>query len=180
MSDTPSSVQLHVPRIRVAADLVGMVRHLAQAGIQGALLQDWPGLVTNLLAAVNSVRFQRTEASLAWQLLLTGIGEALTELANEQPPVVLKNADVTNIVRQTQRQAEDFAIPVDFLDHPWNLQPVTIARRNFLTFVVSPEGTLANLHRRFDSALVLSLHRTIRQNEARYRPVLALRENPTV
>ena len=65
-----------------------MVRHLAAAGAQGALLQNWPAVIGGLFGAAGTVRIKREEGALAWELLLIGIGEALSELANEHPPTL--------------------------------------------------------------------------------------------
>ena len=184
MSETPSTIRLVIPKTRVAADLRGLARHLGQAAIHGALLQDWPNVVTNLSKAAEAIQIKRSEGTLAWQLLLTGIGEALTELANEQPPTLINQADIDIITERVGREAADLVIPVDFLDRPWNLGPVTLAKKTLLTWLASPAGTpplqdLTNLSRRFDSALVLALRRIIRRDTAYYHPVLALRDDPT-
>ena len=83
-----------------------------------------------------------------------------------------------------RREATDLSIPVDFLDHPWTLQPVVLAKKTLLRWLAPPPGSsvpqdLVNLEHRFDSALVLGLHRTIRADKAHYQPLLALREDPT-
>ena len=65
-----------------------------------------------------------------------------------------------------------------------NLPPVALAKNTLLKWLVPPADSpapqdLVNLGRRFDSALVLGLHRAIRGDEAHYRPLLDLREDPT-
>ena len=152
--------------------------------MNGLLLQDWPNVVTNLSAAAEAVKLKRNEGELAWQLLLLGIGEALTELANLQPPTLVNQADVDAIIERIERESTDLVIPVDFIDHPWNLPPVVLAKETMLRWLApppdsSPQQDLANLSRRFDSALVLGLRRTIRRDEPRYQPILALREDCT-
>ena len=182
--EAPNAIRLEIPKSRIAADLIGIGRHLTEAAFQGTILQNWPGVVANLAAAAETVRFKQSEGALAWQLLLTGIGEALTELANEQPPTLINDADVAHITDQVGRGASDLILPVDFLDHPWDLSPAVLAKKTLLAWLAPPPGSaylqdLVNLGRRFDSALVLGLHRTIRRDEARYRPLLSLREDPT-
>ena len=184
MPESPNTIRLVVPKTRIAADLKGVVRHLGEAALHGALLQDWPSVVANLSSAASAFRVKREEGELAWQLLLSGIGEALTELANLQPPTLVNQADVDTIVERVGKEATDLVIPADFLDHPWSLAPVVLARETLLTWLAPPPGAapqqdLINLAHRFDSALVLGLYRALRRDEARYRPVLALREDPT-
>ena len=184
MPNAPNTIQLEISKGRVAADLLGLARHLGEAAIQGGLLQSWPNVIASLLGAVGAIRIERSEESLAWQLLLTGIGEALTEVANQQPPTLINERDIDTICKRVEREAADLIIPVDFLDHPWNLSPVVLAKKTLLTWLAPPTDSLipqdsVNLEHRFDAALVLGLHRTIRGNEARYQPVLALREDPT-
>ena len=184
MSETPNTIRLVIPKARIAADLKGLARHLSEAAIHSVLLQDWSSVVASLSRAADAVKVKRDEGELAWQLLLTGIGEALTELANLQPPTLVNQADVDIIVERVGREATDSLVPVDFLDRPWNLRPVALAKNTLLKWLAPPADTplqqdLANLSRRFDSALVLGLRRVIRRDEPRYRPVLALREDPT-
>ncbi|MXW85188.1 MAG: hypothetical protein F4Z55_04455, partial [Boseongicola sp. SB0667_bin_21] len=154
---------------------------MGEAALHGALLQDWPSVVANLSSAASAFRVKREEGELAWQLLLSGIGEALTELANLQPPTLVNQADVDTIVERVGKEATDLVVPADFLDHPWSLAPVVLAKETLLNWLAPPPGAapqqdLVNLGRRFDSALVLGLYRAIRRDEARYRPLLALRE----
>ena len=104
MADTPNTIRLEVPKARIEADLIGLIGHLGQAAIQGALLQNWPNVVGNLFGAASIIKFKRSkEESLAWQLLLTGIGEALTELANQQPPTLINESDVNAICKRVGR-----------------------------------------------------------------------------
>ena len=184
MSETPNTIRLEVPKDRIAADLRGLARHLAKAATQGALLQNWPGVVANLLEAAGTIRVARNEGALAWKLLLTGIGEALTELTNDQPLTLINKADADYIAERVGCKAADLIIPVDFLDHPLSLPPVALAKETLLAWLAPPRGSaphqdLVNLGHRFDSAFVLGLHRTILRDEAYYRPLLALRETPT-
>ena len=184
MPNKPNTIQLEVPRGRVAADLKNTVLCLGESAIQGMLLQNWPKVIANFFGAAGSIRIEHSEGALAWRLLLTGIGEALTELANEQPLTPINQAEINIIIERVGEEATDLLIPVDFLDHPWNLPPVDLAKKNLLAWLVPPENTtpqqnLVNLERRFDSALVLALWRTIRQDEVSYQPLLALREDPT-
>ena len=139
---------------------------------QGVLLQNWAGAVAELSNAAGTIGIKRTEGSLAWQLLLTGIGEALTEVANQQPPTLINQADADIIADRVSREATDLVIPSDFLVHPLSLAPVALAKETLLAWLVpSGEGAfqqdLLNLSRRFDSAFVLGLHRAIRQDQAR-------------
>ncbi|MDE0382430.1 MAG: NACHT domain-containing protein [Defluviicoccus sp.] len=184
MKTTPSTISLEVPKRRIAADLVGMMRHLGRAAAQGSLLENWPGAVQELFAAAATISIQRSEGELAWQLVLTGIGEALTELANDQPPTLINESDTKNIIERVENDATDLVIPVDFLDHPWSLSPVALAKQTLLMWLTPNDSTdfhqdLTNLCHRFDSALILGLHRTIRKDEARYQQLLALRDDPT-
>lgn len=183
MTDTPSTVHLEVPQFRVVADLKKMVRHLAEAAMNGLLLQDWGKSVADLWHAAESIGSSRTDGELAWQLLLTGIGEALTEIANEQQLTKIDGTDVDIIVERIGNEAEGLTIPVDFLDHPTNLPPVKLAKTTMLAWLAPPAENpvphdLINLEHRFNAAFVLGLHRTIRRNEALYRPLLNLRQNP--
>ena len=183
MLETPTTIRLVVPKGRVAADLKGVTRHLGEAAVHGALLQDWPNVVANLSRAADAFRVKREEGELAWQLLLSGIGEALTELANLQPPTLINQADVDTIVERVGQEATDLIVPADFLDHPWGLAPVVLAKETLLTWLAPPPGAapqqdFINLSHRFDSALVLGLHRALRRDESRYRPLLAMREDP--
>ena len=141
MSETPNTIRLVVPKSRIAADLTGVARHLGEAAIHGALLQDWPNVVANLSRVADAVKVKRDEGELAWQLLLSGIGEALTELANQQPPTLVNQADVDIIVERVGREATDLIIPIDFLERPWNLPPVVLARESLLTWLAPPAGT---------------------------------------
>jgi len=180
----PHTLRLEVPKRRVAADLIDISRHLAEAALQGVLLQDWPSVVSNLSSALQTLKIKHSEGALAWELLLLGIGESLAELANAQPPTLINDADVKTIVRRITQEAEDLIIPTDFLDHPWDLPPVRLAKKTLLKWIAPPsmagrQQDLVNLARRFDSALVLGLRRAIRRDELRYRPLLALREDPT-
>ena len=173
-----------MPKARIEADLIGLIGHLGQAAIQGALLQNWPNVVGNLFGAASIIKFKHGKESLAWQLLLTGIGEALTELANQQPSTLINESDVNTICKRVGREATDLSIPVDFLDHPWTLQPVVLAKKTLLRWLAPPADSsipqdLFNLEHRFDSALLLGLHRAIRADKAHYQPLLALREDPT-
>ena len=182
VSDTPNSIHLEVSKHTVAADLRGLARQLAQAAAQGVILQDWPGVVASLLAAATTVRVEPTPGTLAWELLLIGIGEAVSELANDQPPHELHQDDVAHINSKLDREAQDLLVPADFLDHPWSLPPVKLAKHTLLSWL-APHGResahdLVNLGHRFDSALVLGLHRTIRENEVRYRPLFQSRTDP--
>ena len=184
MSETPNAIRLVVPKGRIAADLQGVARYLGKAALHGALLQDWPNVLANLSKAADAIRIKCDAGELAWQLLLLGIGEALTELANLQPPTLVNQADVNTIVERVGREAADLIIPVDFLDHPWNLPTVVLAKKTLLTWLAppsraAPQQDLSNLSRRFDFALVLGIYRVIRRDESRYRTVLALREDPT-
>ena len=184
MSETPNTIRLVIPKARVTADMKGLVRHLGEAAIQGVLLQNWPKVVANLSRAAETVQIKRSEGTLAWQLLLTGIGEALTELANQQPPTLINQADVDIITERVGQEATDTVIPVDFLDRPWELGSVALAKKTLLAWLAPPAGTppqqnLANLSHRFDSALVLGLRRAIQRDQERYRPILSLREDPT-
>ena len=184
MADTPNTIRLEVPKARVTAGLIGLIRHLGEAAIQGCLLQNWPNVIGKLFAAATTVRIERSGGGLAWQLLLTGIGEALTELANQQPPTLINESDVNTICERVGREATDLSIPVDFLDHPLELQPVELAKKTLLRWLAPPAGSsipqdLINLGHRFDSALVLGLHRAIQADKSRYQPLLALREDPT-
>ena len=184
MPNSPNTIQLEVPKSRIAADLHGLIRHLGEAATQGALLQDWPNVVASLSRAAETIAIKRSEGALAWQLLLTGIGEALTEVANQQPPTLVNDQDVTTISKRVQQEATELIIPVDFLDHPWTLPPVMLAKDTLLKWLAPSADSpvpqdLVNLGHRFDSALVLGLHRAIREDETHYRPLLALREDPT-
>ena len=184
MSETPNTIRLVVPKGRIAMDFMGVVRHLGEAAVHGALLQDWPNVVANLSRAADAFRVEREEGELAWQLLLSGIGEALVELANLQPPTLVNQADVDIIVRRLGQDATDLIVPTDFLDRPWRLAPVVLAKETLLAWLAPPpdaasQQNLVNLSHRFDSALVLGLHRTLRRDQSRYRPILALREDPT-
>ena len=184
MSDTPKTIRLEVTKGQIEADFAKLVRHLAAAATQGVLLGNWSGVVANMGAAAGTVWIKQSEGPLAWQLLLTGIGEALTELADGQPPTLINKGDADIIAERVGREAADLVIPVDFLDHPWSLPPVELAKKTLLAWLSPPPASalqpdLGNLGRRFDSALVLGLHRAIRRDEARYRPLLALREDPT-
>ena len=183
-SDTPDSLRLEVPGPRVAADLAGLAEHLAKGLAAGAALQDWSSVVTSLFGATETIQIRRTEGALAWQLLLSGIGEALADLASDHPPTVIDPTDVDNITSHAGREAIDLLIPVDFLDQPTTLQPVIWAKEALLAWLARRPGTanaqdLTNLGHRFDSAFVLGLRRAIRRDEARYRPLLALRDDPT-
>ena len=184
MPNSPNTIQLEVPKRRVVADLHGLIRHLGEAATQGALLQGWPNVVASLSRAAETIGIKQSEGALAWQLLLTGIGEALTEVANQQPPTLVNAQDVATISERVQQEATDLSIPVDFLDHPLTLSPVALAKNTLLKWLAPPADSpvpqdLVNLGHRFDSALVLGLHRAIRGDEAHYRPLLALREDPT-
>ena len=184
MPNTPNSIRLEVPKGRIGADLLGLARHLVQAAAQGAVLQNWANVIANLFAAARTVRVERSEGALAWQLLLTGIGEALTEVANLQPPTLINERDIDTISKRVEAEAADLIIQVDFLEHPWSLPPVVLAKETLLTWLAPPTDSsipqdLVNLRHRFDAALVLGLHRTVRRNEARYRPLLDLRKDPT-
>ena len=88
MPNSPNTIQLEVPKNRVAVDLCGLIRHLGEAATQGVLLQGWPNVVASLSRAAETIEIKQSEGALAWQLLLTGIGEALTEVANQQPPTL--------------------------------------------------------------------------------------------
>ena len=182
-NENPDIIRLRIPKRRVAADFAGMIHHLAAAGIQGALLQDWPAVITGLLGAAGTMRIKRQEEALAWELLLTAIGDAFTELANEQPPTLVNEADVKTMVKRVSREAKDIVIPVDFIDHPTNLSPVMLAKDILLTWLVPPASTVPqqdkiNLRRRFDTAFISGLYRVLRRDEARYRPLLNLQEHP--
>ena len=186
MSETPDTIRLEIPKARVEADLVGLSGHLGSAALHGAALGNWPGTIAELFSAAKTIRIDRSEGALAWELLLTGIGEALTELANQQPPRSINEDEVRAITKLIGREATDLVIPADFLEHPWNLPPVALAKKTLLTWLAPEAGVsslqnqdMINLGRRFDAALVLGLHRAIRQNKARYQPVLALRDDPT-
>ncbi len=184
MPNSPNTIQLEVSKGRLAADLLGLIRHLGEAATQGALLQNWPNMIMSLFGAAGTIEIKRSEGALAWQLLLTGIGEALAEVANQQPPTLVNKRDVATISKRVQQEATDLIIPVDFLDHPLNLPPVVLAKNTLLKWLAPPADSavpqdLVNLERRFDSALVLGLHRAIRGDEAHYRPLLDLREDPT-
>ena len=184
MPDTPITLRLEVPKNRIEADLVGLIRHLSEAAVQGILLQNWPNAIGNLWRAAETLTFKRSEGSLAWELLLNGIGEALTELANEQPPTLINDSDVNTICERVKKETGDLSIPVDFLNHPCTLQPIVLAKKTMLRWLAPPEGSsipqdLINLEHRFDSALVLGLHRAIRSDKARYQPLLALQDDPT-
>ena len=184
MSGTPNTIRFEVPKARVIADIDGMIRHLTEAATHGLLLQNWPSVITNLFAGLGAIQIERKEGALAWQLLLTGIGEALTEVANQQPPTLINEHDVDTICRQVQQEAADLIIPVDFLDDPCTLPPTILAKKTLLEWLAPPAGSsvpqdLVNLGHRFDAALVLGLHRTIRGDEARYRPLLDRRNDPT-
>ena len=183
-STTPNSIRLEVPRLRIASDLTEMTRHLAAAAAQGSLLQNWGAVVTNIFSAATAVRVQHEVATLAWQLLLTGIGEALTDLANDQPLTLINDNDVVAIQNRVAKKATNLVIPTNFLVSPWSLSPVQLAKTTLLQWISPPAGTppqqnLLQLGRRFDSALVLGLHRAIRRDEVRYRPFLALSYDPT-
>ena len=182
--ETPDIIRLEIPKRRVAADLLGVTRHLAAAGTQGALLQNWPSAVASLFSAAGAIGIKRGEGALAWELLLTGIGEALTELANENPPTLINEADVKVIENRVRQEAIGLFIPVDFLDRPGDLSPVQLAKRTLLNWLAPPKGSspqqdLLNLSRRFDAALVLGLYRTLRRDEVRYGPLTALRKHAT-
>ena len=182
--ETPDTIRLEIPKRRVVTDLLGMTRHLAAAGTQGALLQNWPGAVASLFSAAGTLGIKRGEGALAWELLLTGIGEALTELANENPPTLINEADVKVIENRVCQEATGLFIPVDFLDRPGDLSPVQLAKRTLLKWLAPPKGSspqqdLLNLSRRFDAALVLGLYRTLRRDEVRYGPLIALRKHAT-
>lgn len=184
MPKGPDKIQLQVPKARVAADLRGMVGHMVQAAAHGALLQNWGNAIGSLASAAGTFRIKHSVDALAWQLLLTGIGEALTEVANQQPPSLINQRDVDTILSRIEREATDVLIPVNFLDYPWNLPPVVLAKNTLLAWLSPPPETqvpqdLANLGRRFDAALVLGLHRTIRRQDPHYRPLLDLRNDPT-
>ena len=184
MADTPNTIRLEVPKARVAADLRGMVGHLVKAVAQSALLQNWGNVITNLFDAAGTIKIKQSEGALAWQLLLTGIGEALTELANQQPLTLVNRRDVDTISKRIGREATKLSISVDFLDYPLNLPPVVLAKETLLAWLAPPADSsipqdLVNLEHRFNAALVLGLYRTIRRNEARYRPLLDLRKDPT-
>ena len=184
MPDTPNTIRLEIPKGRIAADLLGLARHLGEAATQGLLLQNWGNAIANLFTAAGTIRIERSEGALAWQLLLTGIGEALTEVANQQPPTLINERDVKTISKRIEQEAVYLTIPVNFLDHPWILPPVVLAKKTLLKWLAPPADSavpqdLINLGRRFDSALVLGLHRAIRGDETRYLPVLARREDPT-
>ena len=184
MPGTPDRIRLEIPKQRVAADLRGLARHLGEAAIQGLLLQNWTSAVTKLFVAADAIRIKRSDSALAWQLLLTGIGEALTEVANQQPPTLINERDTEIIFRRIEQEAVDLTIPVNFLDHPWSLPPVVLAKKTLLKWLAPPANSavpqdLINLGRRFDSALVLGLHRAIQGDETHYRPLLARREDPT-
>ena len=184
MPNSPNTIQLEVSKGRLATDLLGLIRHLGEAATQGALLQNWPNMITSLFGAAGTIEIKRSEGALAWQLLLTGIGEALTEVANQQPLTLVNERDVATISKQVQQEATDLIIPVDFLDHPLDLPPVVLAKNTLLKWLAPPADSvvpqdLVNLERRFDSALVLGLHRAIRGDEAHYRPLLDLRKDPT-
>ena len=184
MPNSPNTIQLEVSKGWVAADLRGLIRHLGEAATQGALLQSWPNVITSLFRAAGTIEIKRREGALAWQLLLTGIGEALTEVANQQPPTLVNERDVATISERVQQEAADLIIPVNFLDHPLNLPPVVLAKNTLLKWLAPPVDSavpqdLVNLERRFDSALVLGLHRAIRGDEAHYRPLFDLRKDPT-
>ena len=185
MSETPNTIKLEVPKDRIAADLVGLVKHLTGAALQGALLQNWPGVVASLFKAGETIRIEHSEGALAWQLLLTGIGEALTELANQQPPTVINQQDVDKIIQRIGKEATNLIIPVNFLEHPLKLPPVALAKATLLEYLApqfdSPlQQNIVNLAHRFDSALILGLRRAIRQDEAHYRPLFALQDDPTL
>ena len=184
MPNGPNTIRLQVPKARVVADLRGMVGHIVQAAAHGVLLQNWGNAIGSLFAAAGTIWVKRSEEALAWQLLLTGIGEALTEVANQQPPSLINQRDVDTISTRVEREATDVLIPVNFLDHPWNLPPVLLAKNTLLAWLAPPAETpvpqdLVNLGRRFDAALVLGLHRAIRRDEPHYRPLLDLRNDPT-
>ncbi len=184
MPNSPNTIRLEVPKARVAADLCGLIRYLSEAATQGALLQNWPNVITSLFGAAGTIETKQSEGALAWQLLLTGIGEALTEVANQQPPTLVNEQDVVTISERVQQEATALTIPVDFLDHPWNLSPVALAKNTLLKWLAPPADSpvpqdLVNLEHRFDAALVLGLHRAIRGDEAHYRPLLDLRKDPT-
>ena len=184
MPNSPNTIQLEVPKSRVAVDLCGLIRHLGEAATQGVLLQGWPNVAASLSKAAETIEIKQSEGALAWQLLLTGIGEALTEVANQQPPTLVNERDVATISKRVQQEATDLIIPVDFLDHPWTLPPVALAKNTLLKWLAPPADSavpqdLVNLERRFESALVLGLHRAIRGDEAHYRPLFDLRKDPT-
>ena len=184
MAGTPDNIRLEIPKHRIAADFGGMIGHLVGASTHATLLQNWPGVITNLFAAAGAIQIKRREGALAWRLLLTSIGEALTEVASQQPPTLMNEQDVDTICKRVEREAADLIIPVDFLDHPWTLPPVELAKKTLLTWLAPPPDSsvpqdLVNLEHRFDAALVLGLHRTIRGDEARYRPLLDLGKDPT-
>ena len=141
-------------------------------------------MAASLSKAAETIEIKQSEGALAWQLLLTDIGEALTEVANQQPPTLVNERDVATISKRVQQEATDLIIPVDFLDHPWTLPPVALAKNTLLKWLAPPADSavpqdLVNLERRFESALVLGLHRAIRGDEAHYRPLFDLRKDPT-
>ena len=112
-----------------------------------------------MFKAGETIRIERSEGALAWQLLLTGIGEALTELANQQPPTVINQQDVDNIIEQIGKEATNLVIPVNFLEHPLNLPPVALAKATLLEWLAPqfdspPQQNIVNLAHRFDSALI--------------------------
>lgn len=138
MPNSPNTIQLEVPKSRVAADLRGLIRHLGEAATQGALLQGWPNVIASLSRAAETIEIKQSEGALAWQLLLTGIGEALTKVANQQPPTLVNEQDVATISKRVQQEAKDLIIPVNFLDHPLTLPPVALAKDTLLKWLAPP------------------------------------------
>lgn len=178
------TVRLKIPKQRVAADLQGLIGHMAKAALNGVVVQNWPAAIADLVNALGTVSIKHTEGELAWQLLLTGIGEAITELANDTPPNKISPEALRTIIKRVADEAEDADVPIDFITDPHNLSPVTLAKRCLLECLATHEISIdeqymVSLHHRFDSALTLGLCRAIRNNEQQLRPLLALRENPT-
>ena len=59
MPSTPNTIRLEVSKARVEADLIGLIRHLVDAVVQGALLQNWGNVIGNLFRATGTIRIRR-------------------------------------------------------------------------------------------------------------------------
>lgn len=186
-SDTvPDEVTLEVPRERLTASFKAIARYLVEAAVQGATLQIG-SMISAVFNAADQVEWQDATgpSGQAWRLLEHGICDAVVQVAGQLPDTCFDDQAVEALLERIGREAIDTRIPLAFLDNPMTAGPAIAARDLLMEWLAPSPATRAlvdvpNLHRRFESALVLGVHRAWIENPAQYQELLGLRDDPTI
>jgi hypothetical protein len=97
----------------------------------------------------------------------------------------LNDADTEALLDKIGKAAIDTEIPIYFINNPMTAGPAIAARDLLLEWVAPSPGTRAhvdipNLHRRYEYALVLGVHRAWAAEPKRFQPLLGLQDDPTL